>query len=237
MIDKPLLALLEIGKSPAPEMEAEFRRVLGDRYDIRCFGALDHLTNSEIACHPPESDEDTLFTTLPPDGLPVLISKRLVIKGLYSQIRMLNRQDVNTSVSILCCTGEFPGLESPNVLTASSIISKVLSKSVAMGSKLGVFIPEEKQDIEAREQRKAKGYEVVVVPLNPEASIKEIEKAAYCMRALAPDTILYDCMGYTDRLQLKAGAIHSTTAILAVDAVAQFAKRHFDKLHATTHKK
>ena len=56
---------------PQPEMEAEFRHILGRNCDILTLGALDHLDKDEITRHPPVSGEDTLYTTLPPDNSPV----------------------------------------------------------------------------------------------------------------------------------------------------------------------
>ena len=122
MAGKPLLALLEIGQSPQPEMEAEFYHVLGNGCDIRTFGALDHLHRDEIAQHPPASGNDMLATTLPPDGQPALISKRLVIDGLRRVIEDL--QEFNVQIGILCCTGRFPEIESSNVLSAADIVHR-----------------------------------------------------------------------------------------------------------------
>ena len=221
--DKPLLVLLEIGQSPQPEMEEEFRHVLGDSCDIRTLGALDHLDQNEIARHPPESGDDTLFTTLPPDGCPVLISKRLVIDGLRR--RMDDLKDINAPVRILCCTGGFPEIESPNVLMASDIITSTVHDRVPKGSKLGVLVPDKEQVPEAIEQWGHEGYKVAAVPLSPEASDEVIEAAAHCMRDLAPDAILYDCMGYSHKLQTKVEAICSTTGIIAIGAAAHLAGR------------
>ena len=223
MAGKPLLILLEIGQSPQPEMEAEFRQVLGDSCDIRTLGALDHLDQSEIVRYPPESGDDTLFTTLPPDGHPVLISKRLVIDGLRR--RMDDLKDIKTPVRILCCTGGFPEIESPNVLMASDIITSTVHDRVPRGSKLGVFVPDKEQVPEAIEQWGREGYEVAGVPLLPEASDEVIEAAAYRMRDLAPDAVLYDCMGYSHELQTKVESICSTTGIIAIGAAAHLAGR------------
>ena len=111
-------------------MEAEFRHILGRNCDILTLGALDHLDKNEITRHPPVSGDDTLYTTLPPDNSPVLISKRLVIDGLRRR-----------------------------------------------------------------------------------------------MRDLSPDAILYDCMGYSHRLQTKVETICSTVGIIAIGATAHLAER------------
>ena len=220
---KPLLVLLEIGQSPQPEMETEFRRVLGRDCDIFTLGALDHLDKNEIARHPPISGDDTLSTTLPPDGSPVLISKRLVVDGLRR--RMEDLKDIESPVRILCCTGGFPEVEAPDILMASDITTSAVRDKVPKGSRLGVFVPDKDQVPEAIEQWSQEGYEISVVPLLPEASDDVIKAAANRMRDLAPDALLYDCMGYSHGLQAKVEAIYSTTGILAIGAAAHVAGR------------
>ena len=220
---KPLLVLLEIGQSPQPEMEAEFRHFLGRNCDILTLGALDHLDKNEIARHPPISGDDTLYTTLPPDNSPVLISKQLVIDGFRR--RMDELKDIEAPVKILCCTGGFPEIETSNILMASDIITGAVRDKVPAGSRLGVFIPDKDQVPEAIEQWGQEGYEVSVVPLSPEASDDAIEAAAHCMRDLSPDAILYDCMGYSHKLQTKVETICSTAGIIAIGAAAHLAER------------
>lgn len=223
-VNKPLLILLEIGRSPQPEMEGEFRNVLGDCCEIQTFGALDHLLDSEIAQYPPVDGADKLYTTMP-DGRSILVSKHLVVEGLRSRIQELQRVDAH--VCILCCSGAFPEFESSGVWLASNIVAKALGDTIRKGAKIGVFVPEQDQAEEAIAQRNQEGYEVVVVPLSPDASDDIIEAAAGRMRDLAPDVVLYDCMGYTHALQVKADAVHQKTSILAVAAAAELAKKLF----------
>jgi protein AroM len=222
MTGRPLLALLEIGQSPQPQMEAEFRHVLGDNCDIYTLGALDHLDENEIARHPPENSDDTLYTTLA-DGRSILISKRLVIDGLRH--RMDDMKDIDAQVCILCCSGKFSEIESSDILKAYDIVTNTVRDTVVKGSKLGVFVPDDEQVPETMKDWSHKGYQVVVISLAPDASDEVIEEAAYRMLDLAPDTVLYDCMGYTHELQTKAEAIHSTTGIIAIGAAAHLAGR------------
>ena len=93
---------------------------------------------------------------------------------------------------------------------ASDILTGAVRDKVPAGTRLGVFIPDKDQVPEAIEQWGQEGYEVRVVPLSPEASDDTIEAAAHCMRDLSPDAILYDCMGYSHRLQTKVETICST---------------------------
>ena len=220
---RPLLVLLEIGQSPQPEMEAEFRHVLGRSCDIITVGALDHLDKNEIMRHVPVNGADTLFTNLPPDGLPVLISRQLVVDGLRRRIDDL--KEVGASVTILCCTGGFPEVEASEISMASDIISSTVRDKVPAGSRLGVFVPDRDQVPETVKQWSQYGYEVGVEPLLPEAPDDLIETAADRMRELAPYAVLYDCMAYSHRLKAKMEAINSTTEILAIGASAHFAGR------------
>ncbi len=151
MTHKPKLILLEIGQSPQPEMESEFRRVLGDRCDIQTLGALDHMSESEIAQCTPKSDADTLVTGFP-DGRSLLVSKRSVVIGLQLLIGEL--KDLNASVSILCCSGKFPDIQSTEVHMAYDILAGAILDRVATGLTLGVFVPDQAQVEHATEDWK-----------------------------------------------------------------------------------
>lgn len=222
-IDRPMLALLQIGQAPQPKMEAEFRDVLGSEWDIRSFGALDHLDRNAIAQRPPENDEDTLFTVLPADDQPILISKRLVINGLHRQVKDL--QEISPRVTILCCTGVFPEIDSPGVLKVSEIITASVHSRLSRGGRLGVFVPEKQQVADTIDYWCLEGFETVVIPLSPEAPVEIIDQAAHQMRELAPDAVVYDCMVYTRALNSRVEAICPADSILAVAEAANAARR------------
>lgn len=222
--NRPMLALLQIGQSPQPNMESEFRYVLGDGWDIRSFGALDHLKQEKIVQHSPESDDDTLFTVLPPDDRPVLISKRRVIDGLRR--RMKDLQKINPRVAILCCTGLFPEIDSPGVLKASEIIADAVHSQLNRGSRLGVFVPDRKQVADTIDYWCMEGFDAVVIPLSPEAPVETIDQAAHQMRELAPEALVYDCMIYTHAMIERVEAVCPAASILAVAAAANAARKY-----------
>ena len=70
------LTLLTIGQSPRPDLEAELRLTLGD-VAIETVGALDGLSDEEVAAHPPMSDADAFHTRLGGER-DVIVSKAAV---------------------------------------------------------------------------------------------------------------------------------------------------------------
>ncbi|WP_319410922.1 AroM family protein [uncultured Cohaesibacter sp.] len=220
MASKGTVNLLVIGQSPRPALESEFRARLGAETEIISIGALDGMSREEIAANPPLSGADTLFTTLP-DGSSTLLSKKLVTERLVD--RLETSEFDSKSVTILCCTGKFPALESAGVLMASDIVAGAISAVVSPNTKLGLFIPNEGQVENARKRWAANGIEACVVALAPDSSDETIDKAASTMAEAQPDIVLYDCISYPSSLRSRAEIKHGTKGILASSFVARTA--------------
>src|SRR5262249_6726813 len=101
------LGVVVIGQAPRPEIETELRLVLGDALPIDLVGALDGLSRAEIDRLTPVGSDDTLFTKLP-NGDGVVISKAAVAR--HAQDRLDGFAARGVDVTLMCCTGAFPGL-------------------------------------------------------------------------------------------------------------------------------
>lgn len=217
---RPLIGLLVIGQSPRPDLEAEFRRVLGDAARVETLGALDGLDDAGIAALPPQDDGDTLYTTLP-TGRSVLVSKAGVTARMGQRLEDLRA--MNATVSILCCTGRFPTIEQPGVHFASDILAGAVDACIPRKGRIGVFVPSPAQ-VEAGKRRWASDIrETLCFPLSPDASDDEILAASEEMVRHTPDLIVHDCISYRKASRDLAATVHGQPALQAVSVCAHFA--------------
>ncbi len=217
---KPSVALLEIGQSPSPEMEAQFQRVLGQNFSIACVGALDDYSRDEILLMSPLPDEECLFTTLPPDDKPVFIPKSTVVQGLILRLEELRVVDI--AAGVLCCTGPFPELSGYEILTASKIVEDaVTARMPNQQDLLGLFVPDESQ-VSMIEARWAElGYQTTISPVSPLATRQEIVDATRKLHEKEPKLVVYDCMGYESAFRDESQATAECDHVLAIEAAAQ----------------
>lgn len=215
----PLIGLLVIGKSPRADLLAEIARVAGPA-DLRMMGALDHLSDDEVRAHPPLSDADTLFTTMP-DGSTTLVSKKTVTEGMKARLADLG--SMGAAAAVVCCSGKFAGLSAPGVHFASDLLAGAVAACLPAGGKLGVFIPAPAQVANAVERWSANGVEAVALPLSPDADEATVEAAARAMKAEAPALVVMDCISYTHAARARAAAIHGAPALLAASVAGRFA--------------
>ncbi|QDC08703.1 AroM family protein [Oceanicola sp. D3] len=221
-MSRPSIGLLVIGQAPRPALLAEFRHVLPESAaDISVLGALDHLDDAGLAAAAPESDADTLYTTLP-TGRSVLVSKAAVTEGMGARLNDLAAQNVD--VAIVACTGRFKTLEAPGVHFASDLIGGAVAGCLPPGAgRLGVFIPTPAQAEASIERWSSAGRECVAVPVQPDADDATIRAAAEEMANHSVDLVVHDCISYTRASRLLAASIHRKPAILAAAICARFA--------------
>lgn len=216
----PLIGLLVIGQSPRPDLEAEFRRVLGDGAQVKTLGALDGLDDPRIAAAAPQDNGDTLYTTLP-DGHAVLVSKAVVTERMGRRLADLRAMDA--AVSILCCTGKFPSLEQSGVHFASDILAGAVAACSPRKGRIGVFVPSPAQ-VETGQVRWASDIrETLCLPLSPGASDAEVLVAGEEMARLAPDLVVHDCISYRKESRDLAATLHGKPALQAASVCAHFA--------------
>ncbi len=209
--------LLVIGRAPRRDLESEFRRVLGDRCHLRTIGALDELSEAQIAAQPPRSDADTLFTILP-DGRSTLLSKALVTDALRD--RLAARPTGHGQIDVLCCTGAFPEFGDTPIITASNVLAHLARGLGTFIRNPGVFIPKPQQVETAAARWKTHGIDASVVALAPDASDDEIDAAAQRMRQHLPDLMIFDCISYSHATRIRVQQTLEVPSIVASNAMA-----------------
>ncbi len=219
------LGMLVIGQSPRTDVQAQMQVLVGADVAITLRGALDGMSRAEIAAIPPRDGMDTLFTKLP-SGEGVTISKHVVEARAKTALSAMRGEGF--TVTMLCCTGEFPALDGGGlVVLPSSVLSGVVDGLLPQG-RLGLLLPlaEQTEQLAAKWQRP--GRTVHPVALLPTAGPAEIDAAAHALAATSPDLVVMDCMSYTQPMKDRLRAICPAPALLSITAVARIIREMLD---------
>lgn len=210
------LGLISIGQATDGDFVPVIRDIVGKdvRLDVR--GALDGLTDEEIAAMAPPPGEHPVVTELN-DGRSVKVSKPLLVPRINGIMREMLLS--GTEVGCLMCTGSFEGLSVPEgfvLLQGRQIIDHAVLAICPPGVKLGVLVPLAEQEALSGGKYRDMGYEVVCGHGNPYGSMKELAENARVFRGCF--AVVMHCMGYgREHRQLVAEA--SGTLVLEANAV------------------
>lgn len=219
------LGMLVIGQSPRHDVEAQMQALVGGDVAITLRGVLDGMTRGEIGGIPPVDGDDTLFTKLP-SGEGVTISKHVV--EARAKIALAAMRDEGFTVTMLCCTGEFPALDGAGlVVLPSAVLAGVVAGLLPRG-RLGLLLPLAEQTEQLVAKWRRPGLEVCAVPLLPIADDATVDEAARRLAAQAPDLVVMDCISYTQAMKDRVRAICPVPAILSLTAVARVVREMLD---------
>jgi protein AroM len=215
------LGVVVIGQSPRPDVVAQMRPFVGADVDINLRGALDGLTRAEVAELRPTAGSDTLFTRLPPNGENIKLGKHAIEARAKQVIERLVGE--GTTVTMLCCTGNFPTLTRTGVVVLPSAVLSGLVHGLLSRGRLGVFVPLPEQAEELSRKWRRHGLEVLTEPLLPGAPAAAIDAAARRLNARQPDLVVMDCMSYDQAMKDRVRRTVRAPVILAVAAAARVA--------------
>jgi protein AroM len=213
------LGVIVVGQSPRLDIAAQIRPYLGNGIEIDLRGALDGLTRPEVAALAPGSDADTLFTRLP-GGENVKLSKHAVQARAGAVIARMVAE--GTTVTMLCCTGEFPALTTGVVVRPSAALCGIVEGLLPRG-RLGIFIPLPEQAETLCAKWRRPDLEVFAEPLTPGSTASAIDTAVDRLAAHAPDLVVMDCMSYDRVTKDRVRQTLRAPVILAIAAAARIA--------------
>lgn len=212
------VALVTIGQSPRPAQAAEIARHLPEGVEILHRGALDDLSDAEIAAAAPKDGADTLFTLLR-GGVPAQVSKAVVHAGVNRRLAELDAEGVQ--VSLLLCTGTFPGLTGQGLVLMPSAALDAVVGAVFTKGRMGVLVPLAAQVPELPKKWQAPGVEVFATDVQPGAGPEAMDAAAARLVAQKPDIIVMDCMGYTAADKARVRTQFDGPVVLGITAAAR----------------
>lgn len=201
-----VIGVLTIGQSPrADRLGDDVRAVLGARTRVVERGALDGLSDEEIARLTP-NDGDYRLITLLRSGRSVEIGKPAILERLQRQIAHLEEEE-GVDATMLLCTGAFPPFahRQPLLLPQEALYGVVAG--LAAGGRIGALIPLEEQREQSLRKWSERGVsEVSVYPASPygDDPIASVERASEMARRDGVTALFMDCFGYD--LAMKAAA-------------------------------
>jgi protein AroM len=212
------LGVITIGQAPRDDIAALFAEHAPPGTKIILRGALDGMSDAEVAAVKPESGGDTLYTRLRGGG-DVKISKKAVIARSPAVLARL--RDDGCNAIVYACTGDFPPMAGDeNVLFPSRLLNGLATGLLPRG-RLGLLIPLAEQAEKLGAKWARPGLEVVAEALAPSAGKDEADAAARRLAAKGPDLVAMDCMSYTPTTKewVKPGL--GVPALLAITATGR----------------
>ena len=189
------VAFLFIGQTPRPDTMEEMCRYLPD-FQIREYGALDGVSDEEIASeYAPKSDQDLLISKLR-DGRNVQISEAMLNSRL--QLKLEQAVAEGAQLCVLMCTGSFPGLRCQvPLLTMDEVFHRNMELPADIKT-IGLVVPMEEQKVQFAAQYAHFNKDVLTAAASPYGLTETIIKEALKLKARGAECICLDCMGYTD---------------------------------------
>lgn len=212
------IGVLTIGQSPrADRLGDDVRAVLGGHTRVIERGALDGMSDAEIAAIAPGSPDEYRLVTLLRDGRSVEIGKKPILDRLQQQITELEERD-GVDATLLMCTGAFPPFahRRPLLLPQEALYGTVIG--IAGGSRIGALIPLESQREQALAKWRERGVtDVRVYPASPygDDPIAAIEAASAAAQRDGMATLFMDCFGYDLAMKTAARRAFHGPVVLA----------------------
>lgn len=215
------LGIVTIGQAPRTDMVPELRPLLGSDEVIE-HGALDELSDSEIAALAPDEGEEVLVSRLR-DGSSVELSHARLEPLLREAV--LRAEADGVEASLLVCTGSFADFPHRKPLLPAERLLVHGTVALVGALRLGVLCPEPAQLPAMVEKWSPHTGEPLVEPANPYAgeAERDVADAAKRLTERGAEIVVLDCMGYSASMRAAAAKAVRTPVILARSLVARLA--------------
>jgi protein AroM len=166
------------------------------------------------------NDDDALFTRLP-NGDGISLSKKQVV--LHGAEKLAGLKSSGVDVVIMLCTGVFPEWQHfKGVLFPSRTLASMVKGCMPTG-KVCVFAPLPRQCANTQLRWEEKGYEVVSLPLLPNATREEAMSAGKVAAIHDLDLIILDCISYTNETKRIIRETAGVPVILGISSAIRCA--------------
>lgn len=216
-----VVGAVTIGQSPRVDVVPELQEILGLDVEIREAGALDGLTQQEIARLAPGAGDEVLVTRLA-DGSAVKVAAAKIHHLLERRLRALFVQGVPAVV--LLCTGEFPEFQVGGLVVRPQLLLRNVVQALAGGLRVGVIVPAAEQVEQATVRWSGVGKKLIVVAASPYEDLSQLEKAAETLAEARVEMAVMDCIGYTLAMKKRVQELAKAPAILARSLVGHVLK-------------
>jgi protein AroM len=210
------LGLVTIGQTPRPDLEAEFRRHNPDA-EIVMLGALDGLTDDEVADLAAENGEYPLHTRLA-SGATVDVPMDSLVPLVAERARSL--ATFGADLVVVLCAGGFPDFDCQVPLLLPGRVVPAVIGSLSRNRRVGVVTPIREQVEAAQAKWEADGFSVKVTSASPFRH-EEIRQAAAVFSDPTLDMVVLDCMGHDEGYRREFAGLCPRPVLLAQTLVAR----------------
>ncbi len=203
-----------IGQTPRTDMVPDLVARLPEGTLIREVGALDGLDPAEVTALAPGPGEARLVTRMA-DGTQAVVGKAKMHARLQGILDGVGPDPA--VVTVLLCTGEFPGLRGPGVfLDAQHLVDHGVAALCAGMKRVGLLLPAAEQADEFH-WRPAPHQELRVTWASPYVGDRFDDAA----RELSGcDAVVMHCMGFTEEQRRRVAGTSGRPVLLARRFVA-----------------
>lgn len=203
-----------IGQAPRSDTVPAIVAALGQPVEVIEAGALDGLSDEQIAELGPREGEYTFATRLA-DGRQVALSKSAAEARLAPVLERMDTQGLDLVVA-LCAGTRLPALKHTLMIEPQRIVDGITAALAASCRRIGIVVP-----LEQQVSRFHLEAEVTAQVRVTHASPYEGDRFAEAGRELADcDLVVMHCMGYTPSMRARLAAAANVPTVSAPELLA-----------------
>lgn len=211
--------LITIGQSPRLDVTEEIRDFFSGDIELLEAGALDEITEEELAAMAPEGEETALVSCMR-DGRQVIFAERHILPRLQRCIEQLQAQ--GAEVILFLCTGKFPAFKAEVPLIFPYDVLRALLPAIGGEQSLTVIVPDRLQISESEQDWRNFAQKVQVMAASPYGPAEELLQAVRST-PIEGDFIVLDCIGYSGDMKRQISAQTGKRVLLARTLAARVA--------------
>lgn len=203
-----------IGQAPRNDTVPAIVAALGQPVEVVEAGALDGLSDAQIAELGPREGEYTFATRLA-DGRQVALNKAAAEARLGPVLERMDEQGLDLVVA-LCAGTRLPALKHTLLIEPQRIVDGITAALAASCRRIGIVVPLAQQ-VDSFHLEAPVTAEVRVTHASPYAG----DRFAEAGRELADcDLVVMHCMGYTPAMRAKVAAAAGVPTVSAPELLA-----------------
>ena len=210
-----IVGMATIGQTPRIDVVPAMERILGPEVRTVQAGALDGLSDREIAALAPADGEQPIVTRLR-DGSSTLLSHRAILPRMQRCVDDLASQ--GAEFVVMLCGADWSAVRSDRLIVNPGKLFPNIVTALAAGSRLGIIKPDGGQ-VEGETRRYAGlGIDARVTSASPylgDARIDAARAAAEQLRAQDVELVWMTCVGMDERMREAVQQVVGRPVILA----------------------
>jgi protein AroM len=212
------IGVITVGQAPRTDLIPEVEKFFPSDVEFIQRGVLDDFDEKKLKQIKPEPGQTTLVSRLK-DGTSAKMAKEKIIPIVQQIIDDFNRDQVH--LIILACTGEFKPFQSEIPIIYPDFLLNHVAQGIFRNKRqIGVIVPLREQYESIEQKWKSAGFEAICVDSSPYLfNEQSLIMAANELEQMNINTIVLDCIGYTQQMKDLVKTYSSKNVILSRNIV------------------